>query len=317
MVQTRIFFATDIHGSEKCFLKFISSAKFYKADIIILGGDITGKMIIPVIRQPDSTFLLSFSGENRVIKSLDELEAVKKNIRSVGYYPYCTNLTETNELKADKGKLDELFSRLMIESLKELLSNAKDRLQGTNTKCFITPGNDDRFVIDSVLDESDYLINPEGKVVEIDRQHEMISTGWSNPTPWHSQRECEEHQLATKIESMASKVKDMRNCVFNIHCPPYNSMIDSAPQLDNDLKPTVSGGQMIMVPAGSKSVRNAIQAHQPLLGLHGHIHESRGIYKLGRTLCLNPGSEYTEGILRGVIVNLNEKGVKSHLFTSG
>ena len=47
-----------------------------------------------------------------------------------------------------------------------------------------------------------------------------------------------------------------------------------------------------MIHAGSTAVRASIEKHQPLVGLHGHIHESKGFVTLGRTLCLNPGSEY-------------------------
>jgi Icc-related predicted phosphoesterase len=68
---------------------------------------------------------------------------------------------------------------------------------------------------------------------------------------------------------------------------------------------------------GSKAVRTAIEKHYPLLGLHGHVHESRGKTALGRTLCFNPGSFYTEGILTGAVIDLDKKGVKRWFFFSG
>ena len=298
-------------------MKFVSAAKFYKADVIILGGDITGKMIVPILTQPGGGYLYEFFGERKTISSDSELETVEKNIRNMGYYACVMGQSEAEALRSDQSKLDDLFSRLMIESVRSWIKILESRLRDTETKCFISPGNDDRLAIDEVLNASDCVVNPEDRVVEIDSHHEMISSGWSIPTPWNSPRECGEEELEAKIESMASKVKEMKSCVFNLHCPPFNSVIDEAPQVDFNLKPVVSGGQMIMAPAGSKSVRKSIQMHQPLLGLHGHIHESRGMRKLGATLCLNPGSEYTEGILRGAIVNLNEKGIMSHLFVSG
>ena len=73
----------------------------------------------------------------------------------------------------------------------------------------------------------------------------------------------------------------------------------------------------ILTSVGSTAVRSAIEKFQPLLGLHGHIHESKGSIKIGRTLCVNPGSEYSEGVLKGVMMNLDEKGVRSFQFTSG
>jgi len=162
------------------------------------------------------------------------------------------------------------------------------------------------------------VINPEEKVVPVDDKHEMISTGYTNITPWNCPRDVSEEELAKKIENMTSKVTNMKNCIFNFHCPPYDSSIDSAPKLDKDLKPAVSpGGEMLMIPVGSTAVRAAIEKYQPLLGLHGHIHESRGTAKIGRTLCLNPGSEYGEGILRGALITLEDDKVKSHQLTSG
>ncbi len=67
-----------------------------------------------------------------------------------------------------------------------------------------------------------------------------------------------------------------------------------------------------MIPVGSKAIRVAIEKYQPLLGLHGHIHESKASQYLGRTLLLNPGSEYTEGILRGFFIEYDSEGIKNY-----
>jgi hypothetical protein len=191
-------------------------------------------------------------------------------------------------------------------------------LRGTDVKCYVSPGNDDRFDIDPVLKESSVVIYPEDEVVWIDENHEMITTAWTNPTPWNSPRETTEQDLAERIAKMTSKVQKMETCIFNLHCPPYDTPLDTAPELDETLKPKVKGGGGIsMVHVGSISVKQAIEKHQPLLGIHGHIHESRGFVKIGRTLCINPGSEYGEGILRGALINLDEKKIKSYLLTQG
>lgn len=280
------------------------------------GGDLTGKMIIPIVEH-GRTYASEFSGRTWNISSDEELDSLTKMIRDSGYYPYVTDEEEMEELNADKSLVDKLFSNLMAETMKRWIRMADERLKGTNISCYITPGNDDRFAIDKVIEESQCVENPEGKVVLVKGEHEMISSGFSNPTPWKTPREITEEQLEKKIEEMASKVKDMNKCIFNFHCPPYNTSIDSAPQLDENLKIVTRAGQMLMIPAGSVAVRNSIKRQQPLLGLHGHIHESKGAVKIGKTLCLNPGSEYNEGILRGAIVNLKNASVKSYLFTSG
>lgn len=316
MGKTRIFFTTDLHGSERCFRKFVSAGKFYDANVLIVGGDITGKMIIPIVYQGDASFTAELFGVKRLVKQEKDLLALEDDIRNSGFYPYRTD-PEEMKLLADENTIDELFSRVMVETLERWVRLAEKHLRNTGVKCFIMPGNDDRLVVDHVIEESDFVVNPEGKVVCIDDFHEMISTGYANITPFDCPRDIPEEELAKKIEAMASQVKDMRNCIFNFHCPPYDTQLDPAPKLDQNLKPIVRGGNVVMYPAGSSSVRSAIEKYQPLLGLHGHIHESRGIFRIGRTICLNPGSEYTEGYLRGAIVNLDRDKVESYTLTSG
>jgi Icc-related predicted phosphoesterase len=312
--KTRIFFTTDVHGSEKTFRKFISAGKFYKANVLILGGDLTGKLIIPIVRQPDGRYKATFLGEERVVKDEKELEDIEKLIRFSGYYLYRTSPDEVQELSSDETKLDELFKRLVTESMERWVRLCEEHLRGTGIKCFIQSGNDDRKEVSKILCNSDCVINPEGKAVWVDEHHEMISTGHANITPFDCPGDVPEDELARKIDEMASKVKDMENCIFNFHCPPHGSGLDLAPKLDKTLKPVVPPEE---IPAGSMSVLKAIERHQPLLGLHGHIHESRGAVRIGRTLCINPGSEYGEGVLRGVIIDLTEKDIASYLLTSG
>lgn len=316
--MTRIFFTSDVHGSDVCFLKFLNAAKFYKADVLILGGDITGKMIVPIIEQPDGTYLAEFLGTQQALGTREARETLEKNIRNSGFYPYPTTSSEVEKLQADKKLVDELFSKVMADGIRRWVSIAEERLKGTSVKCYISPGNDDRFDVDEVLKSSSIVLYPEDEVVWIDDHHEMITSGWTNLTPWHSPREVVEEKLSEKFEPMISKVQRMENCLFNLHCPPFNTPIDLAPELDATLKPVVRGGGGVnMIHVGSIAVRQAIENHKPLLGLHGHIHESRGFIKIGRTVCINPGSEYGEGVLRGAVINVDEKGVKNYLLTQG
>jgi Icc-related predicted phosphoesterase len=145
----------------------------------------------------------------------------------------------------------------------------------------------------------------------------MISSGLSNITPFDCPRDLPEDQLLEKLEAMATQVEDMTRCVFNFHVPPFASGIDEAPALDEQLRPQIGSQGVVTEPVGSKSIRQIIEKYQPLLTLHGHIHESRGQAKIGRTLCLNPGSEYSEGVLRGLIVTIQDDTVVSHQMTSG
>ncbi len=316
-MKTRIFFVSDVHGSDRCFRKFVNAGKFYDAGVLILGGDVTGKVIVPIIRQPDGTFTFTDGGSPQTLRSQAQVEETVKNMKDSGYYPYLTEPKEFEELAAKPPLLHELFLRLMKEGLASWIRLADERLSGSGIRCYISPGNDDFFAIDEVLDSGEYVVNPEGKVVDIDGQHEMITLGYTNHTPWNSEREVDEDVLRKKIDGMAAQVRQMQSAIFNIHVPPINTPIDQAPKLDATLKPVMSGGGVVMIPAGSYAVRQSIEAYQPLMGIHGHIHESRGMVKIGRTMCFNPGSEYHAGLLRGLLCDVENDSVKSYLLTSG
>ncbi len=299
-------------------MKFINAGPFYKANVIVIGGDITGKYFIPIIEQPDGSFKTNFLGKDYVLKPGKELDDLEHRIRTMGYYAYRTNPKDVEEVRNNPAKSEQIFEMLITESLKRLLAYAEQKLKGTGIQCYISPGNDDSFFVDKILSESNVVTCPEGKVVEIDKYHEMISSGYANMTPWKCPRDVSEDELMKKIEDMTAKLKNPSQSIFNLHCPPYGTMIDNAPQLDENMKPkTAAAGGLQMAPAGSKSIRAAIEKYQPLLGLHGHIHESKGFFKIGRTICVNPGSEYTEGILRGFLTELTEDKVKDYLFISG
>jgi len=294
----------------------MNAAKFYKANALIMGGDITGKFMIPIIEQ-DGKYHATYLGEKRTAKNERELEELQRSIRFAGYYPYLTNPSDMQQLQSDDAKVQSIIKELMLDTVRKWVQVTEERLKGSDIKVYITGGNDDLQEIESIIGSSKFVIDPEDKVVTVDGRFEMISTGWSNPTPWRTPRECSEKQLWDKIEKMASQVKDMKNAIFNLHVPPIDSGIDACPKLDANLKPVLAGGEIVMTSGGSSSVRKAIEAHQPLLSLHGHIHESKGFLKIGRTLCLNPGSEYSEGILRGVLVDLEDGVVKNFLLTQG
>jgi len=312
----RLFYATDVHGSDVVFRKFVNAGRFYKANIVILDGDLTGKAIVPIIKRKDGPYQADFLSQTHTVGDSD-VKTLENRIANLGFYPLVTSEDDLKGLDENRARVDALFADMMVKRIRDSISLIEQNLKGSGIKCYILPGNDDRFEIDKELAKSDYVVNPEGEVVDLDGTHEMISTGWSNRTPWDTPREEGEEELENRIDAMASRVKHIENCIFNLHCPPYDTGIDMAPQLDENLKQVVSTGQLVMIPVGSKAVKRAIDKYQPLLGLHGHIHESKGACKVGRTLCLNPGSEYQQGTLKGAIVNLDEKGVRSTMFTSG
>jgi len=300
---TRVFYATDVHGSEKCWIKFVNAGKFYKANVIILGGDMTAKRIIPIMQQ-GSVYEAFFEGK-KWSSPADKVDELEMMIRNKGYCTCRTTSDEVEELTHNAKRRDELFLELATDTLRRWMRIADERLKNTSIKCFVCPGNDDVPEIDQVIEESKFVTNAGNKVVMIDDHHEMISLGWCNPTPWNTYKECSEEELYKKIENLVSQLKSLANSIFNLHAPPFGSGLDSAPESD--------AATRNLVPVGSTAVGDAIQKYQPLLGLHGHIHEARGFTKIGCTLCVNPASSYERGILLGVLINLDEKSIKSYI----
>jgi Icc-related predicted phosphoesterase len=312
---TRIFFATDVHGSEICWKKFINAAKFYEAEILILGGDMTGKAIIPFIAQGKDKYKVTLLEQETHLDGKDEVDKMVATIRNRGYYPYLTDPDEVSELTAAPEKQDALFMQETLATMQRWMEYADSKLEGSGVRCYVCPGNDDVFEVDAVIGASKHVRSVEGQVVQIDDHHEMASTGWSNPTPWNTHREEPDEALDQRIRSVIAKVGDIPNAIFNFHAPPYGSGLDEAPELTKDLRPAFAGRSLVAV--GSKSVLQAIQTHKPLLGLHGHIHEGKGTRKFGRTLCVNPGSMYEQGILHGVWIDLKDKSLGNYVLTTG
>jgi len=312
-LTTKIFFCTDIHGSTRCWRKLVSALDFYKADIVILGGDMTGKAVVPIVRQQNGTFMSTFLGRNWTLKNPREVEEHKKLIVDAGMYVFECTSEDLENLKGNTDKVDSIFRDKVTERIREWLGIAERNLKSKNKHIIVAPGNDDAEYVDQVLQENEVIVNAEGRVLDLDNRHEMLSSGWSNPTPWHTPRECSEQELKERIELMTSQVKNMERCIFNLHVPPIGSGLDTAPKLKENLE--IDPKRSLEV--GSTAVRDAIKKYQPLLGLHGHVHEVTGERRIGRTLCVNPGSHYTEGVLNGVLVTLDDAKVKSAIFTTG
>jgi len=309
----RVFFATDLHGSEMCWRKFLNAAKFYDAEVLICGGDMTGKAMIPVVEENDR-FTVTIAGETHSV-SADGLGDIENQIRRRGYYPLRVTPERLHELDQDVEERRKTFQQVMLDGVERWMGMAEDKLKGTGVRVFVCPGNDDEMEVDDVVRASGLVELGEGRKVEIDG-FTMISTGWSNPTPWNTHREESEDALGDRIDTMAKQLDDLSHAIFNLHCPPFNSGLDEAPAIDADMK-LIHGGRALR-PVGSKAVRQAIDKYQPVLSLHGHIHESKGAIKLGKTLSINPGSAYEEGMLMAALINLDaKKGVKSYQLING
>ena len=311
----RWFFATDIHGSDRCFRKFLAAARAYQADVLLLGGDIAGKAIVPLTRTDHGKVEFAYHGSKQIVDE-HEAEKVRESIAGTGLYPrYCTP-EETERLGADLSFREELFDRVIADQVAAWCMLAAERLPESVT-CVITPGNDDPLAIDEVLESAERILCPEREVAELGPLR-LASLGNTNRTPWDTPREFDEAELADQIEAMLRGTDADDQLVFNFHCPPHDSGLDIAAKLDEDLRPVVVSGTALQVPVGSTAVREAIEQYKPEVGLHGHIHEAAGVWRCGSSICLNPGSEYGSGVLKGALVQFDSSGrYRTHLLTTG
>jgi uncharacterized protein len=315
----RIYLASDFHAAEKAWRKFLNAIKLnvYKADVALVAGDLTGKAIVP-ITQNGGGYEAELFGVRRRAGNDEELATLQRDIADVGFYSFVSTAEEADRLVGDSEARDTLLHELMNERVAQWLDLADERLAGGPVPLFLIPGNDDDFAIDPILNrEGSFAQNADGRVLDMPADLQLLASGWSNLTPWNTPREETEDALEARLEALAGEVRDPRRAVFMIHVPPHDSGLDTAPILDDNLRPTISAGDLLRGPVGSQAVRRIIERFEPLLGVHGHIHESGGERKIGRTLCINPGSEANHGILRGYLVDVGPDGIERAMRVEG
>lgn len=320
--ELTIFYVADVHGSDLCFRKWLNAGRFYGADVVVIGGDLTGKVLVPICPangSGSSGWVARWNGERVELETRAAVDAFVRSVRESGAYGYVTTADEVESIRASPERERALFARLKVAALEEWVAWADSRLTGTAPRAMLMPGNDDPPEIDATLTASRSLTNVQGRAVELSTGIWMASRGESTPTPWHTPRELDDAALGERVAEVTSEIPDEAMAIWNIHMPPYRTGVDEAPVLDADLRVQYDGsGEPTMRPVGSHSVRDLILEHQPALALHGHIHEGRGRYRLGRTVGFNPGSRYEDGVLMGVLLRLSPtKGLRDYAFTAG
>ena len=314
---TRIFFVADLHGSAVCFRKFVNAARVYRADVLIVGGDIAAKTMTPVFEGPDG-WSATLEGERRTARSPEELDRLEGWLRDSSTVPFRTRPAAWTELIANRPEADRVFLGLELDELRRWLAFARTRLAGSGARLLLGLGNDDFTPMEEVIAHDGFAELTDSAVLRLDAGHELVTLAYSNPTPWRTNRELPEEEIARRVDRDVARLERVDRAVFNLHVPPHNTPLDLAPRLDANLvKVMAPGGEPDMIHVGSTAVRAALERHQPLLGLHGHIHESKGVVEIGRTRAINPGSAYTEGTLLGVVVDLEPDRVRASVLTSG
>jgi uncharacterized protein len=316
--RTRLFFAADIHGSEVCFRKWLNAAVRYQVDAVIFGGDLAGKILQPIVRSRNGHYSTDMYGSAIEVQGASELEQLTSRIRNAGRYEVVVSAEEKAALDASPELVHETFLRTARATAERWLHMADERLRAAGVPGFMMLGNDDFREMQEVFNQAEWVTNPEDRLCELPGGYEMVSLGYSNPTPWNSPRELAEPDLDERIRKMTVRLREPDWSVFNFHVPPQGTHLDRAALLDENFRPKTEGGQILIGNVGSTSVRELLQEYQPVLSLHGHIHESPGVVKVKRTTSINPGSDYVDGILRGAIVTLDrKKGVRSWQLIQG
>lgn len=311
-----LFYAGDVHGSRVCWKKFVNAAAHYPADALIMGGDLTGKALVPIVREGDGSYSAEVIGERRLARTAEELDQVQRAISTNGMYPLIVDQDEARRLAEDSARREQAFERALLDELRLWIEFADERLGGTDRRAYVIPGNDDPWSIDEVLSSGTSVDACDEQVRNVG-PHEMISFGYSNRTPWQTPRELDEDEIYSRLRALVDQLENPSDAIFNIHVPPRDSSLDTAYEVDEELRYVTKGGRPHEIATGSSAVRQIIEEAQPLLSLHGHIHESRGVTTIGRTVAINPGSDYGSGHLDGCLVRLAPDRVVNQYLVSG
>jgi len=305
----KLFFVSDIHGSETCFRKLVNAGKFYGVDVLIMGGDLAGKELVPIVDDK-----ARFRGSDFAFKNDGELQDFERRVAAVGGYTLRADQAFIDRLRSEPDLAEQTLRDLIVRRTEQWVELAHQRLEGTGISLLIGLGNDDFEELIPHLDHGPVAYAKDGTVNLGD--WDLVSLGWSNPTPWNTNRECSEEELASKLAD-AINGADPATTIFNIHVPPYDCGLDLVPRLDESLQIQLVGGQPDMVPVGSTAVAEAIAQHQPVLSLHGHVHQGRGSTRIGRTVVVNPGSEYDDASLLGALIEVKPNKVKRCQLVAG
>ena len=208
---THLFFATDLHGSERTFRKFINAGKFYNANVIVMGGDITGKLLIPIIQEGNGHYRATLQGSIQHLTTEEELNNLHDRIGLLGFYSQIMDEDEFKTLQADPKAVETLFHAKARERLETWVDLAETRLAGTGIKCFVTGGNDDdpEVLAPIYREGTQSIFGCENMLVQVDDDHTMVSVGLSTPTPWKTPREVTDEELGQMIEKMIAQVPNM------------------------------------------------------------------------------------------------------------
>src|SRR3954451_12243414 len=216
----RLFYAGDVHGSRLCWKKFVNAAAHYPADALVMGGDLTGKALVPIVRSGDGTYRARVIGEQRLARPAAELDQVQQAISTNGMYPLIVDEEEAARLGEDRQHREAAFEAALLDELRLWIGFAEERLAGGEVRAYVIPGNDDPWSIDEVLAGHERVVACDERI-ELVGPHEMVSFGYSNRTPWETPRELGEEEIYERVGRLAERLENPERAIFNIHVPPW------------------------------------------------------------------------------------------------
>jgi Icc-related predicted phosphoesterase len=314
----RVYFVSDLHGSDVCFRKFLNSTQVYRPDLLVYGGDVMGKTMVPLFPDEKDGYRWYPDGRSARRFSSAELPTVERTIADKGRYSLVVSPEEWRRLQGSPERLEALFHERAHARVRGWLDLVRERIAPTGLPVILNVGNDDTDeVLELIRSEAPpNLLVPEGRIVRAG-PYEIFGCGYANMTPWRCPRDLEEEELRKILDRTSGEIDRPRRTILDIHAPPFDTALDLAPELDAELKPKTAAGEMLMHHVGSPSVRELIERVRPIVSLHGHIHESKAVDRVGDTPVYNPGSAYYSGRLQGLLVDLDGDRVVSHLFVTG
>ena len=312
----RLLFATDLHGSTTCFKKLVAAFRMYDADVLVLGGDLSAKALVP-IHVSGGRAQFHIFGRSLVETGKGCVDRAVKRVEQVGLYPQVVETSADTQTKGDSQHLESDFQEAIARRLRAWATHAAEKL-GQDARIYAIPGNDDHPCIDAVLGESNVFVSVDRRAIEIREGLFICGLGASTETPWSTYRELSEEAIASELASMMAIVPAGAKCIWNVHVPPAGVGIDICDAPDAEGRGSwLTSMSPRQVSAGSSSVADAIRRYRPLLGLFGHVHEGRGIVSVDGTVCVNTGSEYYNSVLHAALVDIEDASVLRSQLISG
>ena len=161
-----LYYASDVHGWDQCWRKFLGAGRFYQVNALLMGGDLTGKAVVP---DPARRRWLVL---HRVPRRDPQRQRRGGPVRAHGGDPPQRHVPvgrdrrrDRTPARADPAARAELLERVMLDELRRWVVLADERMPPLGIEVFAMAGNDDPWSCDSVLESAEHLVSCDLRVV--------------------------------------------------------------------------------------------------------------------------------------------------------